>query len=182
MTVFSAIFATLPALELLGCVIGATLVTEIMLWAWAYRHNSFKNLKVQLERQGKRAKTGSQLDGKKTKKADRAESQLKEQVTKALASLRLKQAVVMGGSLFVLFRLLASRYDGMLMAKLPFEPPALLRKLSQRGLTDAKADDCAFAFLYAVLNVGIRPNVGKLLDLGPSRKMLDMASVMPKQQ
>jgi len=46
MTVFSAIFATLPALELLGCVIGATLVTEIMLWAWAYRHNSFKNLKV----------------------------------------------------------------------------------------------------------------------------------------
>ena len=38
------------------------------------------------------------------------------------------------------------------------------------------------AFLYAVLNVGVRPNLGKLMDLGPSRKMLDMASVMPKQQ
>ena len=51
-------------------------------------------LQVQLERQGKKMKSGSQLDSKKTKKADRIELQLKEQVTKALASLRLKQAVV----------------------------------------------------------------------------------------
>jgi hypothetical protein len=39
-------------------------------------------------------KSGSQSNGKKTKKADRMELQLKEQVTRALASLRLKQAVV----------------------------------------------------------------------------------------
>jgi len=137
-----------------------------------------------LERQGKKVdsmKSGGQLNGKKVKKADRMELQMKEQVTKALASLRLKQAVVMGGSLFLLFRLLASRYDGMLMGKLPFQPPSLLRKLSQRGLADPKADDCAFAFLYAVLNVGVRPNLGKWLDLGPSRKMLNMASIVPKQ-
>lgn len=38
------------------------------------------------------------------------------------------------------------------------------------------------AFLYAVLNVGVRPNLGKLLDLGPSRRMLDLGGVMPKQQ
>ena len=55
-------------------------------------------LQVQLERQGKKMKSGSQLDSKKTKKADRIELQLKEQVTKALASLRLKQAVVVSFS------------------------------------------------------------------------------------
>ena len=56
-------------------------------------------LQVQLEKQGKRLeslKSGSQVFGKKSKKADRLELQLKEQVTKALASLRLKQAVVVG--------------------------------------------------------------------------------------
>lgn len=54
-------------------------------------------MQVQLEKQGKRLdslKSGNQGYGKKTKKADRLELQLKEQVTKALASLRLKQAVV----------------------------------------------------------------------------------------
>jgi hypothetical protein len=46
MTATSGILAALPAMELLGCVIGATMLTEVMLWAWAYRHNSFKSLKV----------------------------------------------------------------------------------------------------------------------------------------
>ena len=118
--------AALPGLELLLCVIFATLLTEVLLWFWAYRFNSFKSLKVakslilldstlipsrccvcsscqllclqvQLEKQGKRLesmKSSNQGYGKKTKKADRLELQLKEQVTKALASLRLKQAVV----------------------------------------------------------------------------------------
>lgn len=101
-------------------------------------------LQIQLEKQGKRLeslKASNPGLGKKNKKADRLELQLKEQVTKALASLRLKQAVVvrfmqlkslqqraiardismqkllltilcamqMGGSLFILFRLLSSR-------------------------------------------------------------------------
>ena len=30
------------------------------------------------------------------------------------------------------------------MAKLPFEPPPLVRKLSQRGLDSPNVDDCAF--------------------------------------
>ena len=185
---------------------------------YALKHTATQ---VQLERQGKKSKSGSQLDSKKTKKADRMELQLKEQVTKALASLRLKQAVVVSISprgLFmctahlafrfdgltativstillrdllaadgwepvcvvqatgqqVIFRgclsrckflvllillldldvgsaqckvALNDRYDGVLMAKLPFEPPSLVRKLSQRGLTDPKADDCAFVSL-----------------------------------
>ena len=36
------------------------------------------------------------------------------------------------------------RYDGINLAKLPFEPPSLVRKLSQRNLADAKINDCAF--------------------------------------
>ena len=38
--------AALPGLELLLCVIFATLSTEVLLWFWAYRFNSFKSLKV----------------------------------------------------------------------------------------------------------------------------------------
>ena len=44
------------------------------------------------------------------------------------------------------------------------------------------SDTVLQAFLYAILNVGVRPNIGKLLDLGPSRKMLDLGGVIPKQQ
>ena len=39
------------------------------------------------------------------------------------------------------------RYTGVLMAKLPFEPPPLVRKLSQRGLDSPHVDDCAFVSL-----------------------------------
>lgn len=33
------------------------------------------------------------------------------------------------------------------------------------------------AFLYAVLNIGVRGNVGKFLSLGPTRRMLNMAGM-----
>ena len=71
-------------------------------------------MQTQLEKQGKRLeglKSGGQGYGKKNKKADRLELQLKEQVTKALASLRLKQAVVVSVKIIFKFRVWATPHN-----------------------------------------------------------------------
>lgn len=46
--------------------------------------------------------------------------------------------------LHVLYLQFFDRYDGVNLAKLPFEPPSLIRKLSQRNLKSPAVDDCAF--------------------------------------
>ena len=39
--------------------------------------------------------------------------------------------------------LLDARYTNKVVAKVPFQPPALMRKMVHRGLDDPEVDDCA---------------------------------------
>ena len=48
------------------------------------------------------------------------------------------------------------RFDGRVVAKLPFEPFALLRGISHRNLMGSDFTDCSFIFLYILCTMSIR--------------------------
>ena len=103
-------------------------------------------------------------------------------------------------SLFVMYKVVG-RYIHGSVATLPFEPVKFVRNVSQRGLEDPELTDCAYvralcaarscqnenggenlrsavlqAFILALCQTGVRPSISMLLDLGPSRRMLNMGS------
>ena len=49
-----------------------------------------------------------------------------------------------------------ARFDGRVVAKLPFEPFALLRGISHRNLMGNDFTDCSFIFLYILCTMSIR--------------------------
>lgn len=80
-----------------------------------------------------------------------------------------------------------SRFDGHVVAKLPFQPFSLIQGLSHRNLMGSDVTDCSFIFLYILCTMSIREvrsneywlltlmvlycsqNVQKLLGFGLSR-------------
>ena len=51
----------------------------------------------------------------------------------------------------------------MVVAKLPFEPIALLRAISHRNLMGSDYTDYSFIFLYVLCTMSVRENIIKLL-------------------
>lgn len=49
-----------------------------------------------------------------------------------------------------------SRFDGHVVAKLPFEPFSLIQGLSHRNLMGSDVTDCSFIFLYILCTMSIR--------------------------
>lgn len=78
----------------------------------------------------------------------------------------LQSAAVMAIS----FRMVTRVFGNAPIARLPFEPPALLRKLTHRGLPeDVDADVCSAVFIYIVCQASIRALVAKFSLLAPGR-------------
>uniref|UniRef100_A0A8B9UMK3 Calcium load-activated calcium channel n=1 Tax=Anas zonorhyncha TaxID=75864 RepID=A0A8B9UMK3_9AVES len=62
-----------------------------------------------------------------------------------------------------------SRFDGRVVAKLPFIPLSYIQGLSHRNLLGEDYTDCSFIFLYILCTMSIRQNIQKMLGLAPSR-------------
>ena len=80
--------------------------------------------------------------------------------------------------LFALYTMLSAAYDGVVVAKVPFEPYDFVKRLSQRSLPPPGDDDgagaaasfrtdCAMPFLYALCTLAFRTNIQKLLGTAP---------------
>ncbi|PNH12427.1 Transmembrane and coiled-coil domains protein 1 [Tetrabaena socialis] len=76
---------------------------------------------------------------------------------------RMKQFVIMGASLACMLYVLRSRYMGKSVGQLPFVSMFPFSKLTQQWLVNPTPTDCSFMFLYVVCNVGVKPNVSKLM-------------------
>ncbi|XP_031234858.1 calcium load-activated calcium channel [Mastomys coucha] len=61
------------------------------------------------------------------------------------------------------------RFDGRVVAKLPFTPLSYIQGLSHRNLLGDDTTDCSFIFLYILCTMSIRQNIQKILGLAPSR-------------
>ncbi|KAJ3672849.1 hypothetical protein LUZ60_006223 [Juncus effusus] len=144
---------------------------EAISWILIYRTSSYKSLRQSIDRASKKLdslKSPSNKSAPNSKKLDRVESSLKES-TRDLQMAKFKSGGVVAGVLIVVFGLLNSMFEGRVIAKLPFEPFPLVRKMSHRGIHGSDWTDCSMVFLYFLCSISIRTNLQKFLGFAPPR-------------
>jgi hypothetical protein len=86
--------------------------------------------------------------------------------------------------LFVVFflSLFNNIYQGIVVAKLPFEPFGLISTISHRGILSNDSTDCSFIFLYILSNFCIRPVLQKVLGFAPPRNNNQFTNLFAPQE
>lgn len=100
-----------------------------------------------------------------------------------LDAQKFKTNVLSAIIFFFLYRLVARRYTGQIIATLPFEPVKMVEGLSRRGLTQAASKrDCAYGLIYTLCTVGVKSNIPKLLGFVSPKSAFDAARMAARQQ
>lgn len=168
------------SLTIVSISIGTAFLCEAISWLLIYRTSSYKSLRSSIDKASKKLELmknpssnnthpSAHLPKKpKSKKMDRVETTLKES-TRDLSLSKFKSGAVVAVVLFIVFGLLNSLFDGKPVAKLPFSPIGIVRKMSHRGLPGDDSTDCSMAFLYFLCSISIRTNLQKFLGFAPPR-------------
>ncbi|XP_065857462.1 uncharacterized protein [Euphorbia lathyris] len=171
---FLSSFKYSDSLTVVGISVCTAVVCEAISWILIYRTSSYKSLKSSIDKASKKLETmkteTTKITNKKskTKKIDRVESSLKES-SRDLSLFKFKSGAVVALVLFIVFGLLNSLFEGKVVAKLPFKPIAIVKKMSHRGLQGDDPTDCSMAFLYFLCSISIRTNLQKFLGFSPPR-------------
>jgi len=156
------------------------LASEIILYLWCYSTPSFRTINASITRQSRKLETlklASTFSAQpKSKKAERLEKGMKQEATKELAVLKVKQTIVSVVGAVGMFFILNRLYSGQVIAKLPFEAAWPVSKVAHRTLDNPVANDCAVTFIYVLCQTGIRMNLQHFLSWGPSRPMQAMSA------
>ncbi|KAL0236160.1 hypothetical protein GEMRC1_002742 [Eukaryota sp. GEM-RC1] len=156
--------------------ISVSLVSELLGWLFVYRTSKYKNMKNKISTlldKWEKGKYGDQKTLQKTEDTLRQEN-------KNIQIMKAKGTFFLGIIMVVAYRLLSKRFDGVVVAKLPFEPFGLIKKISHRRLAGEDFTDCSMSFLYALCSASIRANLVKLLGFQP--KKLPQELLMNAQQ
>jgi uncharacterized membrane protein (DUF106 family) len=164
--------AIYPALSIIFICIVATFVIEFISWVLVYRKKEFAPLQNDIKMLNKKLNLlQEQPEEKKTKKEIGIIKNKIRSATTKLNGLRFKTTFIMPFVLMAIFGILGQYYDGIIVAKLPFEPFGFIRGMTSRGLEGIKEDnfDCSFLPIYILGNMGIKPLITKLLGFAPPR-------------
>ncbi|KAJ6232714.1 pnas-related [Anaeramoeba flamelloides] len=130
-------------------------LTQLFTYIFVYRTSGYKSYKERVEtlslaiRKLKNTRIVPGQEKTHNKKMEQLKEQLKNLNTKMIWP-RLKTTLVTGVLMLTLFGAFRSSYNGVVVAKLPFEPIKLVSKLSHRTLGGVDLSDCSFAFIMAV--------------------------------
>lgn len=110
----------------------------------------------------------------KKKKKKESEDRLK-QAEKTLSELKTKMSIMsfkgmlLGGVvMFSTFSYLNTTFDGIVVARLPFEPFGFLTTITHKSLSGTDYSECAFLFIYILATMAIRTNVQKYFGWQPA--------------
>ena len=82
--------------------------------------------------------------------------------------------------MMIFMSLLSSAYQGVVVAKLPFEPLSFMRGVTHRSITGTDYTDCSMIFVYILSNVSLRPMIQKLLGFSGPRMSMQQQSLFPQ--
>eukprot|EP00008_Paramoeba_atlantica_P004422 CAMPEP_0201486084 /NCGR_PEP_ID=MMETSP0151_2-20130828/10149_1 /ASSEMBLY_ACC=CAM_ASM_000257 /TAXON_ID=200890 /ORGANISM="Paramoeba atlantica, Strain 621/1 / CCAP 1560/9" /LENGTH=152 /DNA_ID=CAMNT_0047870519 /DNA_START=80 /DNA_END=535 /DNA_ORIENTATION=- len=144
---------------IMGCSIFNALMVEFISWVLIYNTEDYQRQKQvisRLEKKVESKKTKPATKGK-GKQIDRFEDSIKN-ANQSLFMASMKSKAVVTVSLVLLYAVLNSVFDGVVVAKLPFEPVWLFQKLSHRNLLGTDMTDCSFTFFFLLCNLSISAN------------------------
>lgn len=142
-------------------------VSEFIAWLLIFRTEGYARLKGSLDRankslekqQGAAALTKSKG---KEKKASMLEKQV-EQTNRDLNLFRMRSNLATAIMHMVTFFYIKSSYDGMVVARLPFQPFGFVRSLSHRNIEGDDFCECGVIFVYVLCSMSIKPTLQRML-------------------
>eukprot|EP00055_Hartaetosiga_balthica_P002662 m.4773 g.4773 ORF g.4773 m.4773 type:complete len:192 (-) comp2287_c0_seq1:1039-1614(-) len=167
------------------------LIAEGLSYVMIYRTTKYKLAKKELEELAEKVANQKESpdflveigfsDPKKQKKFKELETSLKEK-NQNLSLMKMQSTVVVGITFVLLMSVFHSIFDGIPVARLPFEPISFVRGLSHRSLDGEDYYECSFVFLYLMCTMAIRPNLQKLLGFELSRAASKLNSLTSQAQ
>ena len=160
------------SIKIIILAIFTNLFAEFLTWMFIYRKKEYKENKKQMDSLSKKLEINKESTKSKSKQLDK-KIKLQENELKILGfqMMRIKviSMIIIGLFTFFFISLFNGLFQGIVVAKIPFEPFKLLRGLSHRGILSNDFTDCSFIFLYVLCNVSFRPIIQKMLGFAPPR-------------
>lgn len=170
------------ALSIVSITIFTTLLTEGLCWVLVYSDPEFakltqivekanKELRRAKERKERSADEGDETLLKQNEKKVQEQEKSLSRSSRKLQNMRWKTNIIMPFVFMAVFGILNEWYDGIIIAKLPFQPISFIQGMTRRGLNGftEDVDLCSFLPLYILGNMGIKPVITKLLGHAPPR-------------
>ena len=74
----------------------------------------------------------------------------------------MKTNVIIGIMMIAALNLVGTFFQGLVVAKLPFEPFGLIQGLTHRNIEGTDYTECAYLFMYILSTFVIRTNIKKI--------------------
>ncbi len=81
----------------------------------------------------------------------------------------MKSSLLLSVLMIVIFTYLNRAFDGVVAAKLPFEPISLIQGISHRGIEGEDYYECNVMFLYILVSMGVRASIQKYCGFLPPK-------------
>lgn len=172
---------------LAGCAAG-----EALNWLVVLRAPAYKAAKAEVERLKRKAEAEARKQAKaeegkekdkgkgsgKGGKGKAALAALQEQIKEAelkLAPYTLTSTLISTMSSFGMVFMLNPHMTGVVVARLPFEPPSFLRGITHRGLEGEDYRECSHAFIFTLSVLCFQTLVQKFAGVKPANPMEQMS-------
>jgi len=147
----------------------SAVVAELFCWLFIYRHVDFAKLTSHFHRAAQKLDKKKEEPAplpKKGNKPDKKLVQLErdfEGANKAVMATKSRSGMIGGIVHLCTFVSLKSTYDGIVLARMPFEPFGFVQRLSHRNVPGTDPRDCGIIFFYALCSMAIKPNLQRAL-------------------
>ena len=182
-------------LSLLMYAIVAALISELISWFFVFSRVDIERIKDVHSKAGKRLekkkeevgaagpeKEASKPDGGKGKgkdkdskganKPDKKLVQLEKEfegANNALIAIKSRAMMFTGMIHLLTFFALKDSYEGMVLAKLPFQPLSWFHPITHRNIKGTDFTDTGMIFIYALCSMAIKPNLQRWLGNAPPK-------------
>eukprot|EP01091_Cochliopodium_minus_P000749 TRINITY_DN10661_c0_g1_i2.p1 TRINITY_DN10661_c0_g1~~TRINITY_DN10661_c0_g1_i2.p1 ORF type:complete len:175 (-),score=26.06 TRINITY_DN10661_c0_g1_i2:86-610(-) len=153
----------LDCLIIVAVSIGSNLISEAISWLLIYRTEEYKSLKeklelnqIELDKKKEKYRSKNTVFTQSQKLAISKLNEIKKALNSKLTWSNMKSGFFVTLIMIVLYGLLDSRFDGVVIAYLPFEPIPLIRSISHRNLIGNDFYQCSMTFFYVLCSFGIR--------------------------
>ena len=160
------------SLKIIALAIFTNLFAEFLTWLFIYRTKQYKENKKQMDIKSKKLEINKESTKVKNKQLDKKIKQQENEIKLLgyeMMKIKFISMAIIGLFTFFFISLFSGLFQGIVVAKIPFVPFKLLRKLSHRGILSNDYTDCSFIFLYVLCNVSFRPIIQKMLGFAPPR-------------
>ena len=149
------------ALEIVALSVIASAAIELLCYLFVWRTASYKRMMEDLEWSTKKSEElkekhkGQDKKGKEVKKQKKLDGAVKGSMRDMFVS-KMKVGAINLIILIALFRWVGYHYKGVVVARLPFEPPQLMHRITHANLEGTNYTDCSAMFIYVLCQMSVR--------------------------